>query len=81
MAKEILINVEPREKRVAVVKDAKLQEFYIERPEDKTIAGNIYKGKIEAVIPSINGAFVDIGLAQKGFLYPAFAEDHVHARG
>lgn len=69
MSKEILINVEPQEKRVAIVSDGKLEEFYIERPQDKTIVGNIYKGKIEAVLPSIGAAFVDIGLPKKGFLY------------
>lgn len=69
MSKEILINVEPREKRVAVVSDGKLEEYYIERPQDKTIVGNIYKGRIEAVLPSIGAAFVDIGLPKKGFLY------------
>jgi ribonuclease G len=67
--KEILINVEPQETRVAIVTDGKLDEFYIERPEDKTIVGNIYKGKIEAVLPNIGAAFVDIGLPKKGFLY------------
>ncbi len=69
MAREILINVDPQEKRVAIVNDGKLEEFYIERPQDKTIVGNIYKGKIEAIIQSIGGAFVDIGLAKNGFLY------------
>ncbi|RKY31101.1 MAG: hypothetical protein DRP74_05600 [Candidatus Omnitrophota bacterium] len=69
MSKEILINVEPQEKRVAVVSDGILEEFYIERPQDKTIVGNIYKGVIEAVVPSVGAAFVDIGLPKKGFLY------------
>ncbi|MFH0762361.1 MAG: Rne/Rng family ribonuclease [Candidatus Omnitrophota bacterium] len=69
MSKEILINVEPQEKRVAVVTDGVMDEFYIERPQDRTIVGNIYKGKIEAVLPSIGAAFVDIGLPKKGFLY------------
>ena len=69
MNKEILISANLQEKRVAIVKDKILDEFYIERPQDKTIVGNIYKGIIEAVIPSINGAFVDIGLPKKGFLY------------
>lgn len=69
MSREILINVEPQEKRVAIICDGQLEEFYIERPHDKTIVGNIYKGKIDAVVPSINGAFVDIGLPKKGFLY------------
>jgi len=69
MSKEILINVEPQEKRVAVVSEGRLEEFYIERPQDKTIVGNIYKGKIEAVLSSVGAAFVDIGLPKKGFLY------------
>jgi len=71
MAREILINIESQEKRVAIVENERLEEFYIERPQDKTIVGNIYKGKVEAVIPSIGAAFVDIGLPKKGFLYLA----------
>ena len=69
MPKEILINVESQEKRVAIVNDGRLEEFYLERPQDKTIVGNIYKGKIEAALPSLGAAFVDIGLVKKGFLY------------
>lgn len=69
MPKEILINIEPQEKRVAVVCDGQLKEFYLERPQDRTIVGNIYKGRVEAVLPSIGAAFVDIGLPKKGFLY------------
>src|SRR3990167_4036560 len=69
MPKEILINIEPQEKRVAIVSEGRLEEFYMERPQDKTIVGNIYKGKIEAVLPSLGAAFVDIGLPKKGFLY------------
>jgi ribonuclease G len=75
MNKEILITADPQEKRVVIVKDKVMEEFYIERPQDKTIVGNIYKGIIEAVIPSINGAFVDIGLPKKGFLYLTEIED------
>ncbi|MFA5156028.1 MAG: Rne/Rng family ribonuclease [Candidatus Omnitrophota bacterium] len=69
MSKEILINVETQEKRVAIVGDGRLEEFSIERPQDKTIVGNIYKGRIEAVLPSLGAAFVDIGMPKKGFLY------------
>jgi ribonuclease G len=69
MSKEILINIESQEKRVAIVNEGRLEEFYIERSQDKTIVSNIYKGKIEAALPSIGAAFVDIGLLKKGFLY------------
>ncbi len=76
MSKEILINVESQEKRVAIINNGCLEEFYLERPQGyKTIVGNIYKGKIEAVIPSIGAAFVDIGLFKKGFLYLSEIED------
>jgi len=69
MSTEILVNVEIEQKQVAIIKDGILDEYYIERPTDKTIVGNIYKGKIEALVPSIGAAFVDIGLDKKGFLY------------
>lgn len=69
MSKEILINIEPQEKRAAIIDNGHLEEFYIERPQDRTIVGNIYKGKVEGVVPSIGAAFVDIGILKKGFLY------------
>ncbi|MFH1198892.1 MAG: Rne/Rng family ribonuclease [Candidatus Omnitrophota bacterium] len=69
MPREILISIVPQEKRVAIINDGQLEEFYIERPQDKTIVGNIYKGIIDAVLPSLGAAFVDIGLVKKGFLY------------
>jgi ribonuclease G len=69
MSKEILINADAQEKRVAIVEGGQLLEFHIERPQDRTIVGNIYKGRIEAVMPSIGAAFVDIGLPKNGFLY------------
>lgn len=75
MSKEILINIEPQEKRAALINDGRLDEFYMERPQDKTIVGNIYKGKIETVLSSIGGAFVDIGLPKKGFLYLSEIEE------
>lgn len=69
MSKEILISVEPEEKRVAILNNKQLEEYYIERPDTKTIAGNIYKGKVSAVIPGMEAAFINIGLKRNGFLY------------
>ena len=69
MQKEILINVESQEKRVAVVESGILQEYYIERPSETTLVGNIYKGIVKSVISGIGAAFVDIGYYKNGFLY------------
>lgn len=69
MQKEILINVESQEKRVAVVESGILQEYYIERPSEETLVGNIYKGIVKTVVPGIGAAFVDIGYPKNGFLY------------
>ncbi len=68
MKREILINVEFQETRVAVLYNSVLEEFYIERPEDIRLVGNIYKGKIKTILPGIAGAFVDIGINKNGFL-------------
>ncbi|MDD5006063.1 MAG: Rne/Rng family ribonuclease [Candidatus Omnitrophica bacterium] len=69
MSREILINVEEKEKRIAIVENNKLADFFIEHPEDRTIVGNIYKGRIQDVVPSVGAAFVDIGQEKNGFLY------------
>lgn len=69
MQKEILINVESQEKRVAVVEDSVLEEYYIERPSEVTMVGNIYKGVVKSVVSGIGAAFVDIGYEKNGFLY------------
>ena len=77
MAKEILVNVELEEKQAAIIKGGLLDEYYIERPGDKTIVGNIYKGRIETIVPSIGAAFVDIGLEKNGFLYLSDIAEHI----
>ncbi|MFA4992160.1 MAG: Rne/Rng family ribonuclease [Candidatus Omnitrophota bacterium] len=69
MQKEILINVEPQEKRVAVVMGGALEEYYIERPSEVNLVGNIYKGVVTSVLSGIGAAFVDIGFGKNGFLY------------
>ena len=69
MTKEIYINVDSHEKRIVVLSNKKMEEFYIERPDSFNLVGNIYKGKVESVLPSIEASFVNIGLEKNGFLY------------
>jgi ribonuclease G len=69
MSEEILINITPRETRVALVENGMLQEVFIERAEKRGIVGNIYKGKVSRVLPGMQAAFVDIGLERAAFLH------------
>src|SRR5204862_6077308 len=70
MAKEILINVsEGEECRIALLEDGKLEELYMERTSSTSHVGNIYKGRVTNVEPSIQAAFVDFGLGRNGFLH------------
>lgn len=69
MEEQILINVTPRETRIALLEGGILQEIQIERACRKGRAGNIYKGKITRVLPGIQAAFVDIGLERTAFLH------------
>jgi len=71
MKQEILANCTPDETRVAVIEDHKLVELGIERRESAKIVGNIYKGKVENVLPGISSAFVNIGLNKNAYLYIA----------
>ena len=57
------------EQRVAVLEDDRVAEAYLERPERRSIAGNIYKGTVDNVLPGMEAAFVEIGLEKNGFLY------------
>ncbi|MBT3204599.1 MAG: ribonuclease G [Gammaproteobacteria bacterium] len=68
-SEEILINVTPQETRVAIVENGTLQEVCIERRRNRGIVGNIYKGKVNRVLPGMEAAFVDIGLERSGFLH------------
>ena len=68
MSEEILVNVTPRETRVAVVENGMLQELHIERGWSRGVVGNIYKGRVQRVMPGMQAAFVDIGLERAAFL-------------
>ena len=69
MAEELLINVNPFETRVALVAHGLLQEVHVARAEGYSVTGNIYLGRVERIVPGMQAAFVDIGLARPGFLH------------
>jgi ribonuclease G len=66
---KLLISYTPFEIRVGLIEDQSLVEYYVERPSEKGLVGNIYKGKIVRVVPGINSAFVDLGLERTAFLF------------
>lgn len=71
MSEEILINVTPRETRLALIENGLLQEIYLERRSRSGYVGDIYLGKVVRVMPGMEAAFVDIGLERAAFLHSA----------
>src|SRR5690348_5514039 len=69
MKRELLINASPRETRVAILEDDELVELLVDRPEARRMVGDIYLGRVEAVLPGIQAAFVDIGTEKSAFLH------------
>src|SRR5450759_3042189 len=69
MKREILINANPRETRVAIIEDDQLSELLVDRPEARRMVGDIYFGRVDAVLPGIQAAFVDIGTDKSAFLH------------
>ncbi|HXH68835.1 MAG TPA: Rne/Rng family ribonuclease [Pyrinomonadaceae bacterium] len=71
MSKEMIISVNGREKKIAILDDGRVSEFYIERGDEENsgIVGNIYKGRVQRVLPGMQSAFVGIGLERDAFLY------------
>ena len=67
--RELLVSVGVAEQRVAVLEDDRVAEVYLERPERRSIAGNIYLGVVDNVLPGMEAAFVEVGLEKNGFLY------------
>jgi ribonuclease G len=71
MPSELIINATFSETRIAFVENGILTEFFIERKKDRSIVGNIYKGRVVRILPGMDAAFVDIGLEKSAFLYVA----------
>jgi len=69
MKTQILVNVQVHESRIAILEDGKLVELLVERPDQRRMVGNIYKGKVERVLPGIQAAFINIGMEKRAFLH------------
>ena len=67
--RELIINSEPLEKRVALLVDGRLEKFEIERESDSRMVGGIYKGRVKNLDPGLKAAFVDIGYSKNAFLH------------
>ncbi|MGB5302482.1 MAG: hypothetical protein WBP17_04930, partial [Gemmatimonadota bacterium] len=69
MQREIVINALGTESRVAIIEDGRLVELMNEQSDEARIVGDLYLGKVEAVLPGIQAAFVDIGTEKSAFLH------------
>jgi ribonuclease E len=82
MKQEMLINVsQPEECRIAIIEDGLLEELYVERTSQDNYVGNIYKGRIVNIEPSIQAAFVDFGVGRNGFLHISDVEPQYYRQG
>ena len=82
MKKEMLINASQAEEcRIAIVEDGRLEELYVERASQDNYVGNIYKGKIVNLEPSIQAVFVDFGVGRNGFLHISDVEPRYFRQG
>src|SRR5262250_1569524 len=82
MKKEMLINVlQPEECRIAIVEDGSLEKLYVELTSHESYVGNIYKGRIVNLEPSIQAAFVDFGVGRNGFLHISDVEPQYFRQG
>ncbi len=69
MYNELVINATEQETRVALIEDGNLAELFVERSYDFNIAGNIYKGRVQRVLPGMQAAFIDAGLERAAFIF------------
>ncbi|MCD6308126.1 MAG: Rne/Rng family ribonuclease [Candidatus Latescibacteria bacterium] len=75
MKTDIIINATTHETRIAIIEEDKTVEIWVERPDNERMVGDIYKGKVKAVIPGIQAAFVDIGMEKSAFLHVSDVSD------
>ena len=78
MYRKLIINVAEHETRVALLEDETIVELFVNRKDDSDITGNIYKGRVQRVLPGMQAAFVSIGLEQAAFIHVDDIIDHRH---
>ena len=69
MKREIIVNVEKLETRVAVIENGRLEEYMVEHPEEERLVGSVFKGRVQNLENDLQAAFVDIGLKKNAFLH------------
>ena len=79
MFKKLIVSVADFETRVALMEDGTIAELFIERCDAGEITGNVYKGKVQRVLPGMQAAFVDIGIDQAAFIYVDDVQEDTHA--
>src|SRR2546423_11589233 len=77
MSREIVINASKQGSRIAVLDEGQVVELWVERTRQRTIVGNIYKGRVTKVLPGMQSAFVDLGLERDAFLYVSDVIDEI----
>jgi len=76
---KIIINADSYETRIAILEDGELAELFVERAEQRRHVGDIYKGRVNAVLPGMQAAFVDLGLVKTGFLHASDLAESLNA--
>ena len=71
MKRKIVISALLNQVQVGIVENGRLVEYYLERDRGDRVVGNIYKGRVENILPGMGAAFVDLGLEKNGFLFLA----------
>ena len=79
MSREIVINATKHESRIAVLDEGQIVELWVERSRQRTVVGNIYKGRVTKVLPGMQSAFVDLGLERDAFLYVSDVAEELEA--
>jgi len=69
MSTDLFLSVNPFETRVAVLENSRLVSYRAERHRASSVVGNVFKGRVNRVLPGMQAAFVDIGLPRNAFLY------------